>query len=105
MKKELIKQVLDAMLSARVDCNDFSHTKKDLHKYDEQCRPKQRWDYAIALLHAELDRPKPEPAAWMRDDGLPDASDCCTTAVKDVWLGAKFKFIERYTIPLYKDAP
>ena len=46
-----------------------------------------------------------EPVAWMRADGegesLSTMAYCITDRVKQIWLGANPKQVERYTIPLY----
>lgn len=48
--------------------------------------------------------PKFEPVAWLRDTldgGLSTMTDCCTNVVKEIWLKANPKNVERYTAPLY----
>ena len=48
--------------------------------------------------------PKIEPVAWLRDTldgGLSTMTDCCTNVVKEIWLKANPKNVERYTAPLY----
>lgn len=48
--------------------------------------------------------PKFDPVAWLRDTldgGLSTMTDCCTNVVKEIWLKANPKNVERYTAPLY----
>lgn len=48
--------------------------------------------------------PKFEPVAWLRDTldgGLSTMTNCCTNVVKEIWLKANPKNVERYTAPLY----
>lgn len=48
--------------------------------------------------------PKFTPVAWLRDKldgGLSTMTDCCTNVVKEIWLKANPKNVERYTAPLY----
>ena len=50
----------------------------------------------------------PEPVAWMRDDGegsIATTTDVITKRVRDIWLKANPKQIERYTIELYLATP
>ena len=52
----------------------------------------------------EMTMPKFEPVAWLRDTldgGLSTMTDCCTNVVKEIWLKANPKNVERYTAPLY----
>lgn len=45
-----------------------------------------------------------EPVAWMRaegPDGISTQAYCITDKVKQIWLNANPKQVERYTIPLY----
>lgn len=41
-----------------------------------------------------------KPVAWLRDDGLDEPVACITNRVKEIWLAAWPKQVERYTIPL-----
>ena len=47
----------------------------------------------------------PTPVAWMRDDGtegsITTMTVCISDKVRDLWLKANPKQVERYTIPLY----
>ena len=48
-----------------------------------------------------------EPGAWMRNDGvgsIATTTDVITKPVRDLWLKANPRQIERYTIPLYAAA-
>ena len=50
----------------------------------------------------------PEPVAWMRDDGegsIATTTDVITKRVRDIWLKANPRQIERYTIELYLATP
>lgn len=47
---------------------------------------------------------KEEPVAWMRaegPDGISTMAYCITDKVRQIWLNANPKQVERYTIPLY----
>jgi hypothetical protein len=50
-----------------------------------------------------------EPDAWMRDDGeegsISTMTVCVSKKVKDLWLRANPRQVERYTIPLYTHPP
>jgi hypothetical protein len=47
------KACATAIVAARpmgMECDDFHHSKKDLHECGQACRPLQRWDAALAAF-------------------------------------------------------
>ena len=50
----LLRQALEALLSANNDCQELSHHKGDFHKLGEPCKPMQRFEFAITALRERL---------------------------------------------------
>ena len=46
-KDEALKMAIEAMDNSIVSCEDLHHTKKDQHKYNEDCPVEKRWNQTI----------------------------------------------------------
>ena len=61
--------------------------------------------WRITAAHRGQQIPNATPVAWMRDDGtegsITTMTVCISDKVRDLWLKANPKQVERYTIPLY----
>jgi len=62
---EVLKQALEALESATVDCSNFHHAKKDQNHHLGECPPVIRWHHAIeAGKQAIKELESQEPLAW-----------------------------------------
>ncbi len=67
---EVLKQMVEALKSATVDCSNFHHAKKDQNHNLGECPPVIRWHNAIeAGKQAIKELESQEPFAWAEFDG------------------------------------
>ena len=63
------------------------------------------WRITAAHRGQQIPDAAPAPVAWMRADGsegsVTTMTVCISDKVRDLWLKANPKQVERYTIPLY----